>query len=111
MTDLHAIRARARADLHAHAAVAASYLPPGGGPSVPVTVRVQQGARLVRQGGGNFETVEIDDDAVTLVFARSELANPEVGAVVTVTETAEQFRLARLVGVTVIETRAIVERV
>jgi len=108
---LHEVRTRARADLHAKAGLSAVYDPPGAGATVPVTVRVQQGARLVRQGGGEFETIELDDDSVTLVFARSELPNPEVGAVVTVTETAEQFRLARLVGVTTLETRAIVERV
>ena len=111
MTDLNTIRARARADLHAHAAVAASYLPPLGPPALAVHVRVQQGARLVRQGGGGFEVLELDDDSVSLVFARAELANPEIGAVVTVTATAEQFRLARLLGVTPIESRVLVERV
>lgn len=111
MATLHETRARARADLHAKAALAASYQPPGAGPVVPVSVRVHQGARLVRQGGGEFESLELDDDSVSLVFARAELSSPEIGAVVTITETAEQFRIARLLGVTPLETRVLVERV
>lgn len=110
MATLHEIRARARADLHDRAALAASYQPPGPGPALPLSVRVQQGARLVRQGGGEFETIELDDDEVVLVFARAEFDAPEIGAVVTVTETGEQFRIARLLAPTPIEARVVVER-
>lgn len=110
MTDLNAIRARARADLHAHAAVAASYLPPGGGPSVPVTVRVQRNALLVSQGG-SFERIQLESDQVTLVFQRAELNAPEVGATVIIAGTGESFTIVRLLAPTSLEASAVVERI
>lgn len=111
MASLQEIRAGARAALHARAALAATYQAPDLSPAVAVTVRVQQGARLVRQGGGEFETLELDDDAIVVVFARAELDAPELGAVITVTETGEQLRIARLLAPTVIEARTVVERI
>jgi len=110
MASLQEIRAAARAAMHSRAALAAVYQEPGFGATRPVAVRVQQGAMLVRQGGGEFETLELDDDSVALVFARAELDAPEINATVTVTETGEQFRIARLLAPTPIEARVVVER-
>ncbi len=111
MTDLNTIRARARADLHAHAAVAASYLPPLGPPVLAVHVRVQRDALLVSQGGGTFERIQLESDQVTLVFQRAELDAPAVGATVTIAGTGESFTVVRLLAPTTLEARAIVERV
>lgn len=109
MTDLNTIRARARADLHAHAAVAASYLPPLGPPALSVQVRVQRDALLVSQGGGTFERIQLESDQVTLVFQRAELDAPEVGAAVTITGTGESFTIVKLLAPTTLEARATVE--
>ena len=108
---LQEIRATARAALHARAALAAVYQAPGFGATQPVHVRVHQGALLVRQGGGEFETLTLDDDSVVLVFARAEYDAPEINATVTVTATGERFRILRLLAPTPIEARAVVERI
>ena len=111
MTDLNDIRARARADLHARAAVAASYLPPLGPPVLAVRVRVQRNAILVSHGGGTFERIQLESDQVTVVFQRAELNAPEIGAEVTITGTGEAFIITRLLAPTTLEASAIVERV
>ena len=111
MSDLNAIRARARGDLHSRAAVDASYLPPLGPPALAVRVRVHRQAMLVSQGGGTFERIELESDQVALVFQRAELDAPEVGAEVTITGTGEVFVITRLLAPTTLEASAVVEHV
>ncbi len=86
-------RALARATVHESFGLAASYLPPDGNPLVTgLTVRWH--SRTVRHGDLDREGyAQIQEDVNRLMLNTAEVADPQRGAIVTLTDDGRQYRI------------------
>lgn len=86
-------RGLARAAVHEAFGLSATYLPPGGGPTITgLTVRWH--SRTVRHGDLDREGyAQVQEDVNRIMVNTAEVPDPERGAIITLTDDGRQYRI------------------